>query len=53
MSTELELRSMQKRMLVMLIKAKKDPAKLDELIQQHSLEMVQEDVALVKRELDY
>ena len=51
MPTSHELRSMQKRVLAMLLKAKEDPTKLDELIKLHSIEMEQEDVAFVKQEL--
>jgi len=51
MPTSQELRSIQKRMLAMLLQAKQDPSRLDELIKLYSLEMEQEDVALVKQEL--
>ena len=51
MSTAIELRSMQKRMLATLLKVEKDPSKLTEFIELLSLEMEQEDVALVKQGL--
>ena len=52
MPSNLELRAMQMRMLAMLLKAKQDPGKLDELIKMQSIEMEQEDVAFVKQELE-
>ena len=52
MPTSQELRSIQKRMLAMLLQAKQDPSKLDELIKLYSLEMEQEDVAYVKQQLE-
>jgi len=42
---------MQKRVLAMLLQLKKNPAKLDELIETFSLEMEEEDVALVEKKL--
>ena len=51
MPTSQELRSIQKRVLAMLLKIEKDPSKAAEFIQLYSLEMEQEDVALVKQEL--
>ena len=42
---------MQKRMLVMLLKAEKDPAKLAEFIEMLSLEMEDEDVSHVRQKL--
>lgn len=51
MPTDKEMRSVQKRVLTMLLKAKEDPSRLDELIQMYSIEMEQEDVAFVKQAL--
>ena len=53
MPTNEELRSIQKRVLVMLIKAKRHPERLDELIEEYSLEMQDEDVSHVKQKLGH
>jgi uncharacterized membrane-anchored protein YjiN (DUF445 family) len=49
---ELEIRNNQKRVLAMLVKAKKNPAVLDEMIDEYGLEMQKEDVALVMRTME-
>jgi len=51
MPTSEELRSIQKRILAMLITIEQDPSQLPKLIESYSIEMQEEDVALVERKL--
>ena len=46
-----EQRSIQKRTLALLIKAKNNPQDINQMIKEFCIEMEQEDVALVKQEL--